>query len=650
MCGICGFVGGDSAETLDGMTSLLAHRGPDDSGTYLSAPLRNGARAGLGSRRLSILDLSPAGHMPMQNDDGTVRVVFNGEIYNYPELRNELEAKGRRFRSHSDTEVLVYLYEDEGPEFVRHLNGMFAIAIWDARHNRLFLARDHFGIKPLYYVQDARRFAFASEVKSFLQLPGFSSELDPEALHRYLTFLWVPDPQTMFRRVLKLPAGHYAVLQDGTLTVVEYWDLTFPDAGHVFEQDEESLALELRERFTRAVRSQLLSDVPVGAFLSAGLDSSSIVAAVGHPLRTYTVAFPDRYKIGETASDDTNVAARTARHFGCDHTELLVEPDVVDLLPRLIWHMDEPVADPAIITAFLVNREASRHVKVLLSGVGGDELFAGYRKHSAHYLSKRYQQIPSFLRRELIEPAVSALPSMRGTRVKGLVRLAKKMARSGSLPPESRFLTDSTYLSEEQKDRLYTPSLRARTKSVDPWRWHRAHFARVATADFLNQMLYLDTKAFMVSLNLTYNDKMSMASSVEVRVPFLDWQLAEWVAHHVPPSAKLRGRTTKYLLRKAMAPVLPPEVLTQKKAGFGAPVDYWLAYDLREMVDDLLSEDRVRRRGLFEPAAVRKLVEEQRSGRQDWSMQIWQLLTLELWSQGFTDRSAARSDAQMTYS
>jgi asparagine synthase (glutamine-hydrolysing) len=304
--------------------------------------------------------------------------------------------------------------------------------------------------------------------------------------------------------------------------------------------------------------------------------------------------------------------------------------------------MDEPVADPAIIAAYLVNREARKTVTVLLSGVGGDELFAGYRKHAAYQLAQRYQRIPGALREKVIEPLMMSLPSMRGTSIKGHVRLAKKMARSGSLSSRDYFLMNSTYLTDDQKEELYAPDTRKGVNGDSPWSRHLGYFEQVSGADFLNQMLYLDTKAFMVSLNLTYNDKMSMASSVEVRVPFLDWELAEWVASNVPPGLKLHGGTTKHLLREAMRPLLPREVLEQKKAGFGAPSDYWLANDLKEMVDDLLSETHIKSRGLFNTTAVRRLVDEHRSGRQDWSAQVWQFLTLELWMQAFIDSRISR--------
>jgi asparagine synthase (glutamine-hydrolysing) len=640
MCGIAGIVNWGDRSALARMTDVQAHRGPDDHGLW-ETHLSDGAWVGLGSRRLSILDLSAAGHMPMSTPDGCLTITYNGEVYNYPQLRRELESKGYQFRSNSDTEAVLFLYQEYGPDCVRRLNGMFAIAIWDEARQELFLARDHFGVKPLYYCHKGTRLAFASELKALLQVPEMPRRINFTALQQYLTFLWVPDPLTMFEGIYKLPAGHYAIFKNGALNLVQYWDLRFPDAGHAFRANEAELTTELRERFSASVRSQMLSDVPLGAFLSAGLDSSSIVAAMtagtGEPVRTFTVAFPEKYRKGEVALDDTEVARRTAQHFGCDHTEILLEPDVVELLPRLIWHMDEPVADPAIIAAYLISREARKDVTVLLSGVGGDELFGGYRKYKAHYLAERYQRIPSVLRGDMIEPAVAALPAFRGTALKGYVRLAKKMARSGSLDPQDRFLMDSTYLMETQKQALYSNTLRSQMNGGDPRRQHLEYFERAANADFLNQMLYVDTKAFMVSLNLNYNDKMSMASSVEVRVPFLNWEFAEWVAWNVPPNLKLRAGTTKHILREAMGPLLPAEVLKQKKAGFAAPIDYWLANDLREMVDDLLSESRIKNRGLFDPAAVHQLVAEQRKGREDWSHQIWQFLTLELWMQTFID-------------
>ena len=649
MCGISGVVNCGDRDTLARMTHVQAHRGPDDSGLW-DRKFPDGSYIGLGSRRLAILDLSPLGHMPMCNEDRTVWITYNGEIYNFAALRDELEGKGHRFVSHTDTEVIIHLYEQEGPDCVKRLNGMFAFAICDLRMGTptLLVARDHFGVKPFYYFHEGGRFAFASEIKALLQIPEIEAELDPESLHQYLTFLWVPDPKTMFRRIFKLPAGHYATLRKGELKLTQYWDLTFPAANQTYERSEDDLADEVRERFRRSVEAQMVSDVPIGAFLSAGLDSSGIVAmmagatktrATKQPVRTYTITFPRKYRVGETTLDDPEVASRLARHLGCENERIVVEPDVTDLLPRLVWHMDEPTADPAIITAYLVCREARKQATVLLSGVGGDELFAGYRKHVAHYWAQAYGRVPSVVRRAG-EAGLAAMPSLRGTMLKGRLRLAKKMARSASLNSVDRFITNCTYLDADQKSGLYSSEMAAEASASDPACRHRAGFDRVRDADFLHQMLYLDTKIFMTSLNLTYNDKMSMASSVEVRVPFLDRELAEFVAWNIPPTMKLKGLlrpTTKYIFRKAMTDILPREVLQQPKAGFAAPVDYWLAHDLKEMVDDLLSPEQLRRRGLFQPAAVQRYIDEHRSGRQDWSAQIWQFLTLELWMQTFLD-------------
>ena len=649
MCGISGLVNCGDTETLARMTSVQAHRGPDDSGLW-ERRFPDGNYIGLGSRRLAILDLSPDGHMPMSNEDGSVWITYNGEIYNFADLRRELEGKGHHFRSHTDTEAIVHLYEEYGLECLNRLNGMFAFAICDLRtaSPKLLLARDHFGIKPLYYSDRGRKLAFASEAKALFEVPGVEAGMSLEALHQYLTFLWVPDPLTMFERICKLPAGHYALWQNGALKVEQYWDLTFPPAKHHYESREADLVQEIRERFCASVEQQMVSDVPIGAFLSAGLDSSSIVAAMARkqPVRTYTITFPKKYRVGETTIDDPAVPSRFARSLGCEHHEIVVEPDVVDLLPNLTWHMDEPTADPALITAYLVCREARKQTTVLLSGVGGDELFAGYRKHIAHAWAQEYRRVPE-IARSAAEQAMLALPSLRGTSMKGPVRLAKKMARSAALNPAEAFIRNCTYLEAPQKSDLYAPELQ-RLSSNNPAVQHMAAFDRIQHADFLNQMLYLDTKIFMTTLNLTYNDKMSMASSVEVRVPFLDRELAEFVAWNVRPEWKLKGKwrpVTKYIFREAMRSMLPEEVLQQPKAGFAAPVDYWLAHDLRPMVDDLLSENQVQKRKLFRPEVVRRYVDEHRRGAEDWSMQIWQFLTLEIWMQLFLD-GGARSFAQ----
>jgi asparagine synthase (glutamine-hydrolysing) len=647
MCGIAGLANCGDREVLSRMNHVQSHRGPDDSGLW-ERRFPDGSYIGLGSRRLAILDLSAGGHMPMCNRDRSIWLTYNGEIYNFADLRRQLQSKGHDFVSNTDTEVLLHLYEREGPACLNKLNGMFAFAICDLRSGQpeLFLARDHFGVKPLYYSHRGNKLAFASEIKALLQVPGIDAEMDLESLHQFLTFLWVPDPKTMFRGIYKLPAGHYAILRDGEFNIHQYWDLRFPPASATYSRTEADLADEVRERFRHSVEQQMISDVPIGAFLSAGLDSSSIVAmmcrAAKQPVRTYTITYPKKYRVGETTLDDPNVPARLAQHLGCENQQIVVEPDVAELLPRLTWHMDEPTADPAIIGAYLVCREARPQSTVLLSGVGGDELFAGYRKHVAYRWARAYRKLPGVLRAG-IASGLKSLPSFRGTSMKGLARLAKKMARSASLGPEQQFIRNCTYFDSEQKTNLYTGELQNRLCPSDPAVEHRRNFESVRDADFLNQMLYLDTKIFMVSLNLNYNDKMSMASSVEVRVPFLDRELAEFAAWHIPPNLKLKGffpPKTKHIFREAVRDSLPAEVLRQPKAGFAAPADYWLAHDLREMVDDLLSEANIRERGLFRPEVVRRYINEHRAGAEDWSMQIWQLLTLEHWMRIFLDSSA----------
>ena len=638
MCGLVGLTGSVNRDILARMTACVAHRGPDDDGLFVDER----AGIGLGHRRLSIIDLSPAGHQPMLNDDGTLAIVFNGEIYNYRDLRDELSARGHHFRTATDTEVILRLYEALGVAGIGRLNGIFAFALWDAKRDTLVLARDHLGVKPLYYTERSGNLAFASEAKALFEVPGVAPELNPDALPLFLTFLWTPDPLTAFKGVLKLPAGHYAEWKRGEFAITRYWDLSFPPEGHTYPGSEAALVEEFRTRFEDAVERQLVSDVPVGAFLSAGLDSNSIVAAMTArtkaPVRTYTIAFHPRHRAGDLTLDDPAVAARAARHYGSRHTEIVVDPDVADLLPRLTWHMDEPTADPALIMAYLVSREARKEVTVLLSGLGGDELLGGYRKYLAAEAARRYQRLPQTLRHGLLDPLFRHAPARPGTPWSGRGRLLRKWGRSASLPPREQFIMNATYLDAEGRLALLAPELRERVSRQAVMRFHDSAFERAARADFLNQMLYVDTKIFLASLNLTYNDKMSMASAVEVRVPFLDRELVDWVARAVPPSLKIKGGQTKYLLRRAFGPRLSAEVLHQPKAGFGAPIGYWLTHDLREMVDDLLHPDRIRRRGLFDPAAVAAIVAEQRRGSVERAWNVWQLLTLELWMQAFIDR------------
>ena len=641
MCGIAGLVNWGNREILSRMTALLAHRGPDDCG--VSEHLYpDGTWLGLGNRRLSVLDLSAAGHMPMSNDDGTLTITYNGEVYNAFELRAGLENKGYRFRSHTDTEVVLKMYEEHGPDCLNHFNGMFSLAIEDRRRDQLFLARDHFGIKPLYYVHRGRQFAFASEIKSFLAIPDFDTRVSPDALQQYLSFLWVPDPLTLFDTVLKLPPGHCATFRRSEMKVEQYWDLSVPAAGTRHARSEEELIDAVRSELTRSVRQQTLSDVPVGAFLSGGLDSSSIVSIMSSlsraPVKTYNISFPHQDRVGENTLDDPGTARRFANSLGCEHHEIEVSPQIASLLPKLTYHMDEPTADPALAMAYLVCQQARGDCTVLLSGAGGDEIFGGYRRYAAHYWNQLYSRVPGAVRRYGIELPLEALPSMRGSQLKGWVRLAKKMVRAAGQEPVQAAAMNLTYMSRELRVKLCL----AQESTCDPRQALLQHLDQVPDSDFLHQLMYLDIKTFLPNLNLAYIDKMGMANSIEARVPFLDRQLAEFVFREVPPRLKVRGRfhgTLKYILREALADRLPAEVLKAPKAGFGAPIDLWLARDLREMTDDLLSADRINSRGFFDFRAVQRLVAEHRSGKADWSFQIWQLLTFEIWGQTFLDHA-----------
>ncbi len=652
MCGLAGLVGRGDGDALRRMTDIQRHRGPDDGGTW-EKTLPDGRFVGLGSRRLAIRDLSPAGHMPMASDDGRVVLVYNGELYNADVLRPRLEGLGHRFRGHADTEVVLRAVEQWGPAAVDLLEGMFAFAAVDLRDDppgappgegpTVLLARDAFGVKPLYYVFEGGTLAFASEPKALLQVPGIDARIDPHALHRYLTFLWVPEPDTLFQGIKALPAAHLATFRGGELRIRRFWDVPVPPAGHRFTATWDEALEGVRSRFTDAVRRQRVSDVPIGAFLSAGLDSSAIVAALAEasdePVRTFTVTFPEEHRVGEATLDDPAVARRVAAAFGCRHEEIVAEPDVVDLLPRLVWHLDVPLGDPAVIAAYLVCRAARPSVTVLLSGVGGDELFAGYRKHAAWRIAQRWQRLPSPLRRAA-EAGAARIPSFRGTPLMGPAVMARKMARSASLPPDRGYLANGTWLDDGEKRALYAPALRERLADADAYRMHQVMFATVADADPVNRMLYVDLRAFMPSLNLAYNDRASMATSLEVRVPFLDRELTRYAFQEVPPAWKVTDAlrpVTKHVFREAMRGTLPEEVLRQPKAGFGGPHDRWLSTDLREMVDDLLSPDQIRRRGLFDPHAVRALVEGHRRGRRDAAYPLWALLTLELWQRAFLD-------------
>jgi asparagine synthase (glutamine-hydrolysing) len=642
MCGICGTAGFADVNALERMVDLITHRGPNDRGVYVTPD----NEIGLGNCRLSIIDLSARGHMPMSNEDNTVWISYNGETYNFPVLRQELESLGHQFRSRTDSEVIVHGYEQWGVEVFRRLNGMFALAIVDRRVQpaKLLLARDRYGIKPLYYTNLKRGMVFASEVKAILAMECVPREIDLNALHRYLAFLWTPGPETMFKGIYKLPPGHYMEWIDGRSAIRSFWNPTF---DVVSVKNEVELAEELRAILKRSVARHLITDVPFGVFLSGGLDSSAIVALaselVSEPLKTYTIAYRPEDGLLEQSTGDPAAAKEVADRFKTEHHEIVVAPQVADLLPQVVWHLDEPVADAAAISTYLICQAASSELKVLLSGQGGDEVFAGYRVYGANRLARLVRALPAPVRKgfsaavvDRLPPLKSAIPGMRPGLVLAIHRYLSKLLSIAELDPQHRFVASRSYYSDAEQSQMYSGALADQLAGAVAGDRHLAFFADVASADFLNQMLYVDLKTFLPELNLTYSDKLSAATSMEARVPLLDNEVVDFMAQ-VPPNLKLKGMRTKHLFKEALKDALPASILNRRKAGFGAPIRTWLRRDLRDMVDELLSVDAVRNRGYFRPAAVRELVRNDRGGRDDNSYRIWALLSLELWHRAFID-------------
>jgi asparagine synthase (glutamine-hydrolysing) len=631
MCGICGTVGRADEGELRQMARAMAHRGPDGEGVKTFPE----AGAGLGHRRLAIIDPTPAGAQPMGFADRWW-ITYNGELYNFRELRAELEAAGERFATECDTEVLLRMFAVHGPAMLDRLNGMFAFAIWDDHERRLFLARDRMGVKPLYYSRQGDLFAFASEIRALLPLNG-APELDKRALADYLTLLWVPDPRTAFKGIRKLPPGHFAWVGKDGLEIRSYWDLRFAPE----DRSEEEWRDKVREAVSRSVRRQLVSDVPLGSFLSGGVDSSAIVAEMangGDPVNTYNVAFAREDLRHEIVPDDAKYARQVAALFGTDHHERVLNPNVLELLPKVVWHLEEPVADPAAVSTYLVCTEAAQRMKVMLSGMGADEIFAGYPRYLAYRLSRLGDALPAGARRALEAGLGRAVRPGRPGRLRGPRRNLWKFMRAAGLPPAERYLTFSSYYTTTELGEVLSEELAAELDGYDALGTHRRYLDRDPGGDELSHLLYLDAKTFLPCLNLAYTDKMSMAASVEVRVPLLDDELVA-LAARIPSEYKLRGWRRKYVFKRSQEGTLPKNIVWRPKAGFGAPVRAWLERDLAPMLDDLLAEDTIRARGLVDPAAVRRLRDDNAAGRADNSLQIYALLGLELWCRTFLDRT-----------
>ena len=630
MCGILGYFGQFDRAALAVGLHRISHRGPDDSGTMFD----DAASVGLGHRRLSILDLSPLGHQPMSSPDGKVSLIFNGEIYNFPELRIDLEAKGHRFRGHSDTEVLLHLYLERGEAMLPMLNGIFAFGIWDQRTQKMFVARDAMGVKPLYYASSSRGFAFASEIKGLLPLIPEARELDAVALHRYLSFLWCPGEGTPLKAVRKVLPGEALILRAGKIERKWIWYQTPIFRGVQADLDEESAIQGTVSHLRSAVKRQLIADVPVGAFLSGGLDSSAVVAFAREQnpnLRCFTIKAKGGHDVGE--ADDLPYARRVAKHL--DVALDIVEIDSSNMagdLERMIVQLDEPLADPAPLNVLYISQLARESgMKVLLSGAGGDDLFTGYRRHVAVNYESLWSWIPSSLRRAL-ESATTGM-DMRNASKR---RLAKLM-RGAGLDGDARLANYFVWARESDLFQLYSPDVRAEIGSanaLDPMTDFLRPLPR--SVGKLDRMLALEQEFFLADHNLPYTDKMSMAVGLEARVPFLDLELVEFAAR-IPMSMKQRGREGTWILKKAMEPFLPNDVIYRPKSGFTAPLRRWMRHDLKPLLGDFLSAQSINRRGLFDASAIQRLIKANDSGRVDASYTLLSLLGIEIWCRNYLD-------------
>jgi asparagine synthase (glutamine-hydrolysing) len=627
MCGIAGFVSRDehrdagaANEVLDRMCRVIAHRGPDDQGTLV----RN--QVALGMRRLSIIDLA-GGHQPMSGCDGLVTIVFNGEIYNYRELQRELESRGHQFKTHSDTETIVHAYEEYGAGCVEYLRGMFAFAIWDARARELFIARDRVGKKPLYYtITRSDTLIFGSELKSLREHPEFRGEISVEALDAYLTFGYVPDPLTIFRDVHKLPPGHHLTFRNGRVRVEQYWDFPYAHAQENPARSEDECLEELRSLLDESVRIRLESEVPLGAFLSGGVDSSTVVGVMARhatqPVKTFSIGFH------EDSYNELKYARIAAQRFGTDHHEFIVTPDICEIVDDLVRHFDEPFADSSAIPTYVVSKLARQHVTVVLSGDGGDELFAGYTRYALDRTRSGFAHLPRVVRQGVMQPLGRNLPHGAWGR---------NYLHNVALDPLDRYIEEVSVFTRLNKPALYTDDFRQQLGTGEAAQRFRDYAAHSRANDPLDPLLYLDSKTYLPGDILTKVDRMSMAVSLETRVPLLDHKLIEFVCTRIPASMKMKGLETKHVFKRAVRDLVPAEILDRPKQGFGIPIDRWINEQLRERVRGTLTEPRTMQRGFIEPRYVNLLLDEHECGRRDHATELWALFMLELWHRKFVD-------------
>lgn len=631
MCGICGIakkINGGPIESLQisAMSETLAHRGPDDQGIFTSKNI------GLGARRLSIIDLE-GGHQPLSNEDGSIWIAHNGEVYNFPTLREELLSRGHIFKTRTDTETIVHGYEQWGEDFVPKLRGMFAFALWDARNQSLILVRDRLGIKPLYYtLLEDETLVFGSELKAILVHPGVKRSLDTRALDLYLTLEYIPAPFSIFRNISKLPAGSLLVYRDGRIQVKRYWQLEPQDTSPVRSPKSKmnSLMDELYALLKESIQLRLISDVPLGAFLSGGIDSSSIVGLMhelgASPIKTFSIGFK------EASYDELRFARRVAQKFQTEHEELVLEPRALELTDKLIHHLDEPFGDFSIFPTYLISKMARNHVKVILSGDGGDELFAGYE----HYQAQKLSRPPvAFIFRKMLSPFLHLIPPSE--KKKGVWNKIKRFSQGFEHNPELRHLRWMMFLSDANKKLLYTDDLQRELDGVVPL-CQRSPFRDImsesAHFDSLNRELYIDLRAYLVDDILVKVDRMSMATSLETRVPILDHKLVEFVSS-LPGDIKLKGLTTKWIFKKAMERLLPRQNIYRPKEGFSIPIKHWLRKELKDLLLDYLNRERIREGGLFNFEPIEQMINSHLKQRENYSHQLWALLVFEIWREHY---------------
>lgn len=626
MCGIAGFVDDSILEDrvrrkiLDRMCYVITHRGPDDQGTMVDGP------AALGMRRLSIIDVA-GGHQPILNEDGTIAVVFNGEIYNYAELRTQLEKRGHQFRTQSDTEVIVHAYEEYGSECVSKFNGMFAYAIWDQRSRTLVLTRDRVGKKPLHYTLVGRTLIFGSEIKSLLQHPSVRRVPHMEALSTFLTFGYIPDPATAYQGIHKLPPGHLLIFRNNVVQIQSYWDWQTHNTGNPSAPLSEADAVhELRQKLDEAVRVRLISEVPLGAFLSGGIDSSTVVGlmaqAMNRPVKTFSIGFT------EGSHDELDYARLAARRFQTDHHEFVVTPDICNLVEEIVWHHDEPFADASSIPTYVVSKMAREHVTVVLTGDGGDEVFAGYERYLIDRRRGFYELLPRSFREGLLVRLSGSLPQ-------GFY--GRNYLRNIGLDAAERFIDSLCLVSDDTKSLLLQGKIIDQLNGHDPKKHFRDLFNTGTSNNHIDHQLYLDSKVYLPGDVLTKVDRMTMANSVEARAPFLDHLLIEF-STRLPSAWKLKGYESKYILKQAVKGLVPQEILHRQKKGFGVPLGIWMRGELRPMVENILTDLTTCKRGIYDQAGVRVLLNEHMRRRRDNSHKLWALLMIELWFRTFIDR------------